>query len=529
MKRLGSTAIAILLLIAGIVGACAPAPFASPAAGEPTPTAAETAATPIVPTASTETVVILHTNDFHGAVEPAIQGSTQSGGLVNLAGLIDQARAENPNHTLVLDAGDTFQGTYVSNSTQGEVVMAAMNAVGYDGWTLGNHEFDWGQEVLQARIAQAQFPALAANLLDGSTGEIWEGVEPFVIVEAGAAKVAILGLTYPDTPTINKPQNVAGLDFQEATGTVRRYLPELEEQADLIVVLSHLGFDGDQALARAVDGIDVIVGGHSHLFLEQPREVNSTLIVQAGAKGQVLGRLELTLDLGTGQVTGYNRRGMLLPVDGSGAGVHQEVQTLVDAALQQAAETMDQPIGEMARALEPQRAGEFALGNLVTDAMLAADLSDGSTPDIAMHNSGGIRAGLPWGSVTYGQVYAVLPFDNQLIALDLTGEQVLRILEHSVADRAGNMQVAGLAFRFAMAKPVGQRVKEVTVGGEPLDSARVYRVVTIDYLAAGGDGQETFLEGENPTYGDGEVWVLAEYIRVHSPVESRVEGRMVGR
>jgi 5'-nucleotidase/UDP-sugar diphosphatase len=522
MNRLGSIAIAILLLIAGIVGACAPAPSISPGAGV-------TAAAPIAPTASTETVVILHTNDFHGAVEPAVQGNTPSGGLVNLAGLIDRVRAENPGRTLVLDAGDTFQGTYVSNSTQGEVVMAAMNAVGYDAWTLGNHEFDWGQEVLRARIAQAEFPVLAANLLDESTGEVWDGVRPFFILKAGVARVAVLGLAYPDTPAITKPQNVAGLDFREAAGTVRRYLPELEEQADLIVVLSHLGFDGDQALARAVDGIDVIVGGHSHLFLDQPREVNGTLIVQAGAKGQVLGRLELTLDLATGQVTGYDRREVLLPVDGGGVEVNQEVQALVDAALQQAEETMEQPIGEMGRALEPKSAGEFALGNLVTDAMLAADLSDGNMPDIAMHNSGGIRAGLPKGPVSYGQVYAVVPFDNQLIALDLTGEQVLRILEHSVAARAGNMQVAGLAFRFDMSRPVGQRVEEVTVGGEPLVPARVYRVVTIDYLAAGGDGQETFLEGENPTYGDGEVWVLAEYIRAHSPVDARVEGRIVGR
>jgi 5'-nucleotidase/UDP-sugar diphosphatase len=529
MNRLGSTAIAILLLIAGIVGACASAPSVLPHSGSPTPAAEATAAVPITPTASTETIVILHTNDFHGAVEPAVQGDTQSGGLVNLAGLIDQVRAENPGRTLVLDAGDCFQGTYVSNSTQGEVVMAAMNAVGYDAWTLGNHEFDWGQEVLQARIVQAQFPALAANLIDENSGEVWDGAKPFVIVEAGAARVAILGLAYPDTPAITKPQNVAGLDFQQAAGTVRRYLPDLEEQADLIVVLSHLGLDGDQALARAVDGIDVIVGGHSHIFLESPREVNGTLIVQAGAKGQVLGRLELTLDLATGQVTDYDHHEGLLPVDGSSAGVHQEVEALVDAALQQAAETMDQPIGEMARALEPKSAGEFALGNLVTDAMLAADLGDGSVPDIAMHNSGGIRAELPKGPVTYGQVYAVLPFDNQLIALDLTGEQVLRVLEHSIAARAGNMQVAGLTFRFTMAKPMGQRVEEVTVGGEPLDPARVYRVVTIDYLAAGGDGQETFLEGENPTYGDGEVWVLAEYIRAHSPVDARVERRMVGR
>jgi 2',3'-cyclic-nucleotide 2'-phosphodiesterase (5'-nucleotidase family) len=211
------------------------------------------------------------------------------------------------------------------------------------------------------------------------------------------------------------------------------------------------------------------------------------------------------------------------------AQVNQEVKALVDAALEQAAGTMDQLVGEAARALQPQRSGEFALGNLVVDALLAADLSDGSVPDIAMHNNGGIRAALPKGPITYGQLYAVLPFDNQVVALDLTGEQVLRILEHSVANRSPNMQVAGLAFRFDGTRSVGQRVLEATVGGQPLDPEAVYRLVTIDYLAAGGDGQDTFLEGENLTYSDTEVWVVAEYIRAYSPVDPRVEGRIGSR
>jgi 2',3'-cyclic-nucleotide 2'-phosphodiesterase (5'-nucleotidase family) len=146
-----------------------------------------------------------------------------------------------------------------------------------------------------------------------------------------------------------------------------------------------------------------------------------------------------------------------------------------------------------------------------------------------MHNNGGIRADLPKGPISHGQLYAVLPFDNQLMTMDLTGAQVLRILEHSVAERAGNMLVAGMAFGFSMSEPVGQRILEATAGGEPLDPERVYRVVTIDYLASGGDGQETFLEGTNVVYGDGEVWAVADYVREHSPVEPEVEGRIVQR
>jgi 2',3'-cyclic-nucleotide 2'-phosphodiesterase/3'-nucleotidase/5'-nucleotidase len=148
---------------------------------------------------TSETIVLLHTNDFHGAVQPVARsdGSGESGGLVNLVSLIDQVRAENPGRTLLLDAGDTFQGTYLSNSTQGEVVMAAMNAAGYDAWALGNHEFDWGQEPLRARITQADFPALAANIIDASTGEVWDAVDHYTIVEVGQARVAILGSGLP--------------------------------------------------------------------------------------------------------------------------------------------------------------------------------------------------------------------------------------------------------------------------------------------------------------------------------------------
>ncbi len=551
MRKLGWVAIAILVVLVASIGVyllvSSPVP-----AGEESPallqvmdpssispsTLTEGLTPEIIPPASaqpqsttTETIIILHTNDFHGAIEPQVEGGEQveSGGLVNLVSLIDELRAENPNHTLLLDAGDTFQGTYASNSTQGEVIMAAMNAAGYDAWALGNHEFDWGQELLRARINQAAFPVLAANVLDASSGEVWEAVTPYTVVEVGGARVAILGLSYPDTPAINRAENVAGLDFRGAVETARRYLPELEAQAGLVVVLSHLGYDGDQALAAAVDGIDVIVGGHSHVFLEHPKEVNGTVIVQAGAKGQVLGRLELTVDLATGKIVDYTPRKVLLPVTNEVDEINQDVKALVDGALAQAAETMDQPIGETSRALEPQRAGEFALGNLVVDAMLAADLSDGGRPDIAMHNNGGIRAGLPKGPITYGQLYAVLPFDNQLMALDLSGEQVLRILEHSVAEQAGSMQVAGMTFRFDMSKPVGQRILEATAGGAPLDPARNYRVVTIDYLAGGGDGQETFLEGLNPTYGDAEVWAVAEYIRARSPIDPKVEGRITAR
>ena len=475
---------------------------------------------------STKRVVLLYTNDLHGQVEPLSTGSGQSGGLVNLVSLIDQVRAGDPDRTLLLDAGDTMQGTYVANSTQGEVVVEAMNFAGYEAWAMGNHEFDFGQETLRVRIAEARFPALAANLYDATTGQLLGAVKPYTIVQAGLARVAIVGLSAPNTPAITKPQNVTGLEFRPAGGTLRRILPEVQTQASLIIVLSHLGIEGDRALAQAVDGIDVIVGGHTHLAMGGPEVVNGTLIVSAGAKGQSLGKLELEVDTGTGDVTGYSRRDLLLPVTGKVSPVNEQARKLVDAALAEVAVTKNQPIGKTARALEPAREGEFALGNLVVDGMRAAGVGDGQPVGVAFHNNAGIRAGLPKGQITYGQLYDVLPFDNQLIAMDLTGAQPLRILEHSVTDRAGSLQVSGLSFRFDFSQPAGQRVREVTIGEEPLDPVQAYRVVTIDFLAYGGDGFKTFLDGTNLAYGDDEVWAVAEYIRAHSPVDPRVEGRI---
>jgi len=471
---------------------------------------------------STERIVLLYTNDVHGQVEPV---SGRSGGLVNLVSLIENTREEDPERTIVLDAGDAIQGTYVSNSGQGEVMIEAMNLAGYDAWTLGNHEFDFGQDALLARIAEANFPTLAANLYDKATGLPWN-VLPYTVVPAGAARVAVIGLAYPNTPGITRPANVEGLDFRPAVETMRALLPKVLEESSLVVVLSHLGFDGDRELARALDGIDVIVGGHSHLSLTGPDVVNGTLIVSAGSKGQSLGRLEIQVDTGTGKVTGYSRGGLLLAVGSDVSPRSGEAQALVDAALAEVAATKDRPVGKTVRALQPAREGEFALGNLVVDGMREVGVGDGGVADVAFHNNAGIRASLPKGTITYGQLYNVLPFDNQLIAMDLTGAQILRILEHSVSDRAGSLQVSGLAFRFDFSNPVGRRVREVTIGEEPLDPSRTYRVVTIDYLAYGGDGFKAFLDGTNLAYGDGEVWAVAEYIHASSPVDPRVEGRI---
>lgn len=475
---------------------------------------------------------IIHTNDMHGYVQAeTVTVGTRSylgGGMANLTGMIDAWRASNPRRTLVLDAGDIWQGTFVSNQSEGRLMIDIMNIAGYTAAAPGNHDFDFGQETLAARAAQASFPFLAANIVDARSGQTLPWLKPYVIKDVDGVRFGVIGLGYPGTPAISKPANVAGLRFQPGADAVRRYLPEVRAQSDIVVVLSHMGMADDEKLAAEVSGIDVIVGGHTHTVQNNPRLVGQTVIVQAGSNTKYLGRLNLTYDRATRQITAYTVLNEITPVRSGGVKPNLAVARLVTQAADQAQDILARPLGETLATLENCYSGECALGNLVTDAMRVASQPGDRPADVAMHNSGGLRATLPKGAITYGALFNVLPFGNVLTAVDLSGAQVLAILEKSVSGRPGNMHVSGMAFTFDMTRPAGSRVTSAAVGGQPLDPARIYRVMTIDYLLTGGDGQTTFTLGANVVYGDPCIDVVASYIKAHTPVNPRVEGRIRG-
>lgn len=520
----------LLALALGVVVAGCQAPSGP----EPTATAMPLAATASPTPPKTETIAILHTNDMHGYVEPELirvgEKSFESGGAANIAGHIAAFRKEYGGKVLVLDAGDTWQGTFVSNKSRGAVVTEMMNIAGYDAQALGNHDFDWGQEVLKERAAQAKFPFLAANIVEESSGKIYSGAKPYLVKSVGGVKVAVLGLGYPGTPAINKAANVKGLKFLPGPETAAQYVPALRKEADLVVVLSHLGLGDDEKLAASVEGIDVIVGGHSHTEIRNTKRVGNTIIVQAGSKAKFLGRLEIVYDREARKITRHTTSDELLSVVSGKIAPDPQVAALVTKYAKEAQAIMDRPLGETLVDLEQCYEGECPLGNLIADAMLTAQQAGPRPADAAMHNNAGIRSRIPKGPVTYGQLYAVLPFDNVLAAVDLTGEQVPRILEKTVGgSRTSNMVVAGMSYTFDRSKPVGERIVTVTIGGQPLDAKKLYRIQTIDYLVGGGDGQDTFKEGKDIAYGDPTVDVVAEYIQKHSPVSPKVEGRIVGR
>jgi 5'-nucleotidase len=495
---------------------------------------------PATPTASTPPtpgepvpITFLHYNDLHGALLAKSKGDSELGGVANLAGQIDRIRASAPGPVLLLDAGDTYQGTYVSNSNQGQAVIEILNVAGVDALALGNHEFDWGLEVLNARIEQARFPFLAANL-EAEPGYKLEtllpGLLPYTVVEVkdtpgDPLSIGILGLTYHDLKTIVRSSAIEGLRSLHPAEAVRQYLPELRKTCDLVIVLSHLGLVADTELVHAVPEIPLIVGGHSHRVLKRGARVGETLIVQAGAYGEYLGQVAVLLDREKGQIASDGPQSEVTEVPSDGT-PNDKIQAIVNKWSVRAEETGSQVVGESAVPLKKARGIESALGNLITDAMRAADLGDGQPSAIALHNDGGIRADLNAGEITYAELYSVLPFDNSLIGLDLTGTQVLGMLEASINDQASEVQVSGLTFVYNPNKPPGQRVPKAQVDGEPLDPTAAYRVVTIDYLYSHPQYSDSLGQGTNVTYDGLALDAVIDYIRAHSPVHPQVEQRI---
>lgn len=481
-------------------------------------------------------VRILHVNDLHGfatGYKPHGSDETQ-GGLPYLAGLVDRLRAEKP--TLLLAAGDMIQGNNWTNLFQGTSMIEAMNAMAFDAMVVGNHEFDFGQQTLMERIRQAAFPVLGANVVG------LEGLTPYMVRELDGVKIAVVGVVTGEVPVSTHPRNVLGLQFLPPHDTVEKYVGELRGKHDLIVVLSHQGLSADIELAKRVAGVDVIVGGHTHTKLNKAMVVGKTVIVQAFEHGKVLGVLDLALKKGR-IVEVKSRLETVIPKMGSQNAV---VAAVVDTYRQRADAVMEKIIGEAESDLDGKhvRLRETNLGNLIADIMRRT-----AGADVALINGGGIRMSVRKGPIKVSDIYGVVPFDNYIVAIRLTGRQIRNALEHGVSgveDEEGRFpQVSGLAFTYDPSRPRGSRVREVRVGGSPLEEDREYTVATNDFLAAGGDGYRAFgdaikssqdyavvggaMQGEKLVYNDAGRWVrdvLIESIEATGKLSPKVEGRI---
>jgi 2',3'-cyclic-nucleotide 2'-phosphodiesterase (5'-nucleotidase family) len=481
---------------------------------------------------------ILHINDFHGFVEPykPIGSEELLGGITYLAAKVDELRKEKPS--LLLSAGDMIQGNNWANLSKGESVIELMNTMRFDAMVVGNHEFDFGQDALRKRISEAKFPILGANV------EGLAGLKPYIIKEVKGIKVAIVGAVTEDIPATTHPRNVVGLKFPSPIDTVGKYVKELRENTDVVIVLSHSGYPVDRILAEKVKGIDVIVGGHSHAKITKPVNVENTIVVQAWEHGKALGVLDLVLK--DGKITSFE--GHLEKITPKMDKEDLRVMAIVKKYNQKMDAVLNEKVGETEVDLDGERrhvrSRETNFGNLMADIVRQV-----SGADVAIMNGGGIRASIREGEIRVKDIYTALPFDNYIVAIRLTGKQIGEALEHGVStveEEEGRFpQVSGLTFTYSRSGKKGLRIKEIFVAGEPINPDRDYIVATNDFLAVGGDKYKIFSEaikvskdysiiggamkGEKIVYSDSGRWlrdVVVEYIKEKRRVAPRLEGRI---
>jgi 5'-nucleotidase / UDP-sugar diphosphatase len=492
-------------------------------------------------------LTIVHTNDHHGHF---MKFGNAVGGLAAQSTIVNVIRAEvmgakdAPGFVMVLSAGDINTGVPESDLMEAEPDIQLMNMIGYDAMALGNHEFDNPRKVLMDQMGWAEFPFISANVVRAETGEPL--VEPYIIKEYDGLKVAILGLITAQTPILVMAGNVADLIFKNPIDVAKEYVPKLKAEADLVVVLSHLGFYqegsgqiGDIELAKAVPEIDVIVGGHSHTKLATPEIVGNTIIVQTGGYSEQVGRLDLVVDSEANKVVSH--AGKLISVNGKKSLTFKEKTYLVYAEqgyvedaevlkatqpyLTKAGDLLVQPIGKALVDLDGKRENvrsqETNLGNLVTDAMRAK-----VDAEVGFMNGGGIRATIPAGIISYRDVLTVLPFGNTISVVTMTGEQIMQVLDMAVAVKPGAgafLHVSGL--KWTLNRTTG-KAENVMVGDAQLDPQKTYKAVTNNFMATGGDGYVPFTA--LPQYDSGFVLAdaLMEYIKNAGNVEPKVDGRL---
>lgn len=416
-----------------------------------------------------------------------------------------------------------FQGTPVSNLFKGMPVIGVMNYLGFDAMTIGNHEFDWGMDAFDNLHASSHFHYLSANIKDRH-GHYLPGVKPYIMVDRKNLKIAIIGVTTPEVMYSTKPGNIEGFKVYRPEDILPELIKKVKEEgAHMIIVLSHLGLDADKELAQRVPGIHVIVGGHSHTAIKTPVVTGDTVIVQAGYYGLYLGVFELSIDTDTGKIAHFKKRRVLKKVLAGPDTPYDEVAAgIVNTYYDQIKEKFAEVVGESFVDLKRRYQRESNIGNLICDTM-----REETNADIAFLNSGGIRTDIPKGKITLEQVFTLLPFDNYLVTMNLTGAQILEILEYNARMEQGSLQASGIKIRYDVSAPLGSRVKEVYIGDKPLTRGKTYIVTSIDFLAAGGDAFKTFKEGKNILYGINLRDLFVSYLKKHSPVAPRIEGRII--
>ncbi len=439
---------------------------------------------------------IIATNDLHGAIEPGrTTRGKPVGGAEAMAASIERAEREcsSPCVTLLVDAGDMFQGTAESNLAHGRPVVELYNALGYAAAAVGNHEFDWGLDTLRKRMSEARFSVLGANV-QYRDGRDVQWIPDDTIVQRGPYRIGIIGVIGPETYESTLAANVAALRFARPAPIVDSLTRVLRSRgADVIVVLAHSGAFCKRSGTSACDGdvisfahalrerVDAIVSGHTHTVVDYT--IRGIPVVQAQSSGRAVAVVDLAPDAAGDGASRELVAERVYHVP-SGARASREVEEIVQRAEARVAKLVNRPVARLAGPLS-RGDGEYPLGNLIADAQRWAGQADA-----AMVNNGGIRAGLPAGSVTYGELFRVQPFENPLIRMDVSGSTLRAYMEALVRGGDPRTHVSGMVIRYDPAGSSGRRIVSITMSdGAPLRDDASYTVVLNEYMATGRNGR----------------------------------------
>ena len=518
---------------------------------------------------------LLWTNDVHGhiAPEPARFMNPEFppplGGGASAARYIKEVRAKaeaNGEEVLLIDVGDMFQGAPIGSKTEGTAVIEYFNAIGYDFAVPGNHDFDKGKDNAERLARMSNFPWICCNLANEDTGEMVDWVQPQLMLEYQGIKIGVVGIITPATKSMSFEVNVEGLEFMNMPEQVSERRDILRsEGADLILLAIHEGLPynpdegwkrivgatetetaGDSQgtfgsnysnhgmnlmeLVHEVPGIDFAVGGHTHRGYHHPwiDPVNHTMCFETFGNGSSIGHAVLLIDRETKELIGYegaHDRGTLITLFEDEIWPDAEIAAVIMPHEEKAQAAMREVVGSTAVALNRGGPGANLVGNLVTDAMLAY-----FDADFSFQNLGGLRANLPGGDITAGDIFSVLPFGNELVVVEVDGRMVRQIIEQKLSGRSGGICTGGAKITFDKTREDFDRVVELEFAGEPWDPDRIYKVVCTSFLMEGNSNLEflTAIPGNQvmPT-GITTAEAVEHYLKANNPVRPKVDDRWV--
>ena len=476
----------------------------------------------VASTAENTQLRVLALTDLHGQLESRVwdwSNGRAVGGAAVLKPWLDSLATACRCVSVRLDAGDEMQGTPVSNLSYGRGTIAAMNALGIDAAAIGNHEFDWSIDTLRARMQDAHYRFVSANITDSAGRARPDWALPWTLVTKAGVRIAVIGLTTTTTPTTTAPRNVRGLAFGNGAQAVRSYLPAARAAADFVIVAAHEGGGAIYDVARGLDSgsVDLILAGHTHQ--RQDTTVNGIRIVQPGSSGRDIAVVDFV------RVGGTRRdvRAQLVTPFADAVLPDPELTRALAAQRDAIKSVTGRSVGRLKVPLKREGA-EYGLGRLIADA--ARNIGKA---DVGMINNGGIRAGLPEGNVTWGDVQLVQPFQNRMLRLTVKGSVLLQMLEHCLEGTSGDpdCHVSGLEVWYDPQHGEGKRITRTRLAnGKAIGEGDTYTLTVPDFLATGGSGYAMLVGAPAQDLNLLDMDLLIAYLGVlQTPVEAPSDAR----